>query len=73
MTGECLYNKKDETMFNVMPKNCPFCNSDDIFILYSEDYVNVACNHCMAEGPRKDLKDSEEAIAAWNDRKMSTA
>jgi len=56
-------------MYEILPHNCPFCDSDDIFIIYSEDYVNVICNQCKAEGPRKPLDDVDEAIEAWNLRR----
>ena len=61
--------RRSKLVYEVMPNYCPFCNSDDIFILYAEDYVNVVCNSCKAEGPRKDLTDVEEAIEAWNLRR----
>lgn len=46
------------------PSACPFCQSQNVRIIESHSYYQVACQHCLSLGPEQSL--ISQAVFSWN-------
>lgn len=47
-------------------KNCPFCGSDEVYVIDGKTLSRTLCNKCGAEGPQAFTR--KGAIYKWNIR-----